>query len=105
MRATNNKRVTCVDGFTMSVQANESAYCEPREDYQTYTKVEVGFPTEEDSLLMPYAEDADKPTETVYGWVPATVVALVCAKHGGVVDGTLPKGVPVFTAEQCHIGT
>ena len=101
MRATKNKPVTCADGFSMSVQADEGAYCEPREDYQTYTEVEVGYPSAEESLLMSYAENADKPTETVYGWVPVITVALVCAKHGGVVDGELPKGVPLFTAEQC----
>jgi len=101
MRATNNKPVTCADGFRMSVQGNSGAYCEPREDYQTYTEVEVGYPSMEELLLKPYAEDPDNPTGTVYGWVPVTTVALVCAKHGGVVDGELPKGVPLFTAEQC----
>ena len=101
MRATKNKSITCADGFKMSVQADERAYCEPREDDQTYTEVEVGYPSAEESLLMAFAENADKPTETVYGWVPVTVVALVCAKHGGIVDGELPKGVPLFTAIQC----
>ena len=96
-----NKHIICVDGFKMSVQANESAYCTPRiNDAGSYTAVEVGFPSEKESLLLPFAENLERPTKTVYGWVPATTVAMVCAKHGGVVDGELPKGVPVFTAEQ-----
>ena len=97
-----NKHIICGDGFEMSVQANESAYCTPRiNDAGSYTAVEVGFPSEEESLLMPFAENAEKPTETVYGWVPTTVVALVCAKHGGVVEGALPKGTPLLTAAHC----
>jgi hypothetical protein len=74
------------------------------DDAGIYTEVEVGFPSEEESLLLHYAENRDNPTGTVYGWVPATTVALVCAKHGGIVDGELPKGVPLFTAEQCSAG-
>ena len=98
-----NKPVTCADGFTMSVQANEGSYCTPRiDDADFYTEVEVGYPSHKESLLMHYAENRDKPTGTVYGWVPATTVAMVCAKHGGVLSGELPKGVPLFTVEQCR---
>ena len=28
----------------MSVQGNEGAYCEPRDDHGPYSQVEVGFP-------------------------------------------------------------
>ena len=28
--ATRNRRVVCADGFTMSVQAHQGAYCSPR---------------------------------------------------------------------------
>ena len=97
-----NKHIICVDGFKMSVQANESAYCTPRiDDASSYTAVEVGYPSAEESLLLPYAENLERPTKTVYGWVPTTVVALVCAKHGGIVEGGLPPGVPTFTSAQC----
>jgi len=44
----------------------------------------VGFPSMDEPLLMPYAEDASRPTCTVYGWVPAQVIAEVIAKHGGI---------------------
>ena len=49
---------------------------------------------------MSYAEGPETPTETVYGWVPSQTVALVCAKHGGVVGGELPPGVPLLPAEE-----
>ena len=95
-----NKRVVCKDGFTMSVQANETAYCEPREnDAKRYESVEVGMPSQYEELLMEWAEEASKPTETVYGWVPSQRVALIIAKHGGMVDGEVPNGVAPLRAE------
>ena len=94
-----NKKVTCKDGFTMSVQANEGAYCTPRIDKAAkYTAVEVGYPSDREDLLMEWAESPQKPTETVYGYVPATQITLVVAKHGGIVSGELPPGIPYLTA-------
>lgn len=90
-----NKQIECADGFEMSVQANRGAYCTPRvDDAVAYTHAEVGYPTLVEELLLPYAEDKDNPCGTVYGWVPAHVITLVCAKHGGVVSGELPVGIP-----------
>ena len=83
----------------MSVQANEGAYCTPRIDKAAkYTAVEVGFPSDRENLLMDWAESPEKPTETVYGYVPATQITLVVAKHGGIVSGELPAGIPYLTA-------
>jgi len=96
-----NKPVVCADGFRMSVQAHHSAYCTPRQDdAERYTYVEVGFPSAEEPLIMEYAEEADKPTRTVYGWVPAHVVSMVIAKHGGMVEGEVPNGVPRLMANE-----
>ena len=93
------KRIRCADGFNMSVQANEGAYCTPRIDFAAnYTEVEVGFPSQKEDLLMKWAESPDSPTETVYGWVPRTVITLVIAKHGGIVEGELPPGIPYLKA-------
>ena len=79
----------------MSVQASRFNYCEPRIDgAHKYTKVEVGFPSDYESLLFSYAENEEDCTGTVYGYVPAQVVVDVCAKHGGVVSGDLPNGLP-----------
>jgi len=78
-------RMECADGFTMSVQGHRGAYCSPRTNYaDRYTQVEVGFPSEREELLMPYIEgdeDTD-PTETVYGFVPVSIIEEVIAKLG-----------------------
>ena len=94
-----NRSVVCADGFEMSVQASETNYCEPRIDNaERYTAVEVGFPNREEDLLLPWAEDRQAPTNTVYGWVPVERVALVIAKHGGMVEGEVPSGVAPLKA-------
>ena len=97
-----NKQIICADGFTMSVQASENAYSTPRENKGPYTAAEVGYPTEEESLLMQYVEDASRPTETVYPYVPSSVITLVCAKHGGIVKGELPEGIPYLKASPAN---
>jgi len=81
-------RLKCADGFVMSVQASATHYCEPRAYLVSgdYNQWEVGFPNKEDELLMPYAEEEDFPTDTVYGYVPTQVVNEVIAKHGGIVN-------------------
>ena len=90
-----NKRITCADGFSMSVQASKYNYCEPRIDNaREYTTVEVGFPSAYESLLVPWVEDPEAYTNTVYGFVPVQVIVDVCAKHGGIVSGDLPNGLP-----------
>lgn len=94
-----NKSVVCADGFRMSVQARETSYCTPRVDNaESYTEVEVGFPSEEEELLLEFAEDPQNPCNTVYGWVPRQVVLNVIAKHGGMVEGELPAGFPILRA-------
>tara|TARA_R110000824_G_scaffold150915_2_gene321726 strand:+ start:387 stop:752 length:366 start_codon:yes stop_codon:yes gene_type:complete len=100
-----NRQVVCADGFKMSVQAFSGGYCTPRiNGAEKYTSVEVGYPSEPEELLMDWAEEPDKPTQTVYGYVPVQVVTNVLAKHGGIVDGEIPKGVaPIpanFTADE-----
>jgi hypothetical protein len=77
-------RITCVDGFSLSVQAGEFNYCTPRINSDNYLSVEVGFPSEKDDDLMEYAENPETPTETVYGYVPVDVVERVIEKHGGM---------------------
>lgn len=78
-------RIICKDGFEISVQASCIHYCEPRENGLTkYDYVELGFPSESDNCILEYAEDPDKPTETVYGWVPIEVVNQLIEKHGGI---------------------
>ena len=107
MKRKRNKRVHCKDGFSMSVQADQYAYCNPRVDEaQTYTEVEVGYPNRMEPLLSDYCEDPTRPCDTVYGYVPANIVSLVITKHGGLVEGTVPNGVLLYDeASQAIIGT
>ena len=110
------ERVVCKDGFTLSVQAREACYCEPRNNIGPYTEVEVGYPSEAEPLLFEWMEfmgeilydDDDNMIEeteeertvrkvaaapkSVYGWVPLEVVHKVLEKHGGLVSGELPSG-------------
>ena len=74
----------CKDGFTMSVQASEGHYCSPRSDDALWGAVEVGFPSEKEDSLLVYVENKDKPTNTVYGWVPVEIVEKIISKHGGL---------------------
>ena len=86
--------VVCADGFNMSVQAHDGAYCEPRLDGQRkYTLVEIGFPSAIEPLIMPWCEDDRIPPSSVYGYVPVDVVTNVIVKHGGMVEGEVPPGV------------
>ena len=94
------ERVVCGDGFTMSVQAGQHSYSDPRDDIGPYVAVEVGFPSDEEGLLMLYAENPDDPTGTVYAFTPSRVVLNVLAKHGGIVSGELPPGIPRILARK-----
>lgn len=80
-------RIVCSDGFSLSVQASKMHYCTPRNDIGPYTEVEVGFPSIKIEEFMPYAEDWDFPTETVYARVPVEIVLQVINSHGGVLQG------------------
>jgi len=86
----NYKPITCQSGLTVSVQASSRNYCSPKNDIGPYTEVELGFPSMADELIMPYAENPSRPTDTVYGWVPTSVLFQLFAKHGGIVSGELP---------------
>ena len=48
------------------------------------THFELGFPTKSDDLILEYAEDRNKPTKTIYPFVPIEVVIELINKHGGI---------------------
>ena len=78
--------VICEDGFTMSVQVGDRAYSTPREyGAESYDCVEIGFPSQEESLIRFWAEDHNDYTNTVYPYVPINIVEQVIEKHGGIV--------------------
>ena len=89
-----NEVVVCADGFTVSVQAHAGAYCIPKmTGAPVYREVEVGFPSIKEPMLMEWCEEAHRPTDTVYAYVPVQVVTNVIAKHGGMGSGEVPRGV------------
>ena len=100
--------VVCADGFSMSVQANGGAYCSPRaNNAERYDAVEIGFPNKSEPLLLQYMEGGysedgaePDPTQSVYPYVPSSVVNLVLAKHGGMVAGEVPPGVATLWATE-----
>ena len=49
-------------------------------------------------MIMRWAEDESRPTDTVYGWVPVGVVRDVIVKHKGAVSGEVPPGVLMLMA-------
>lgn len=76
-----NPKITCNDGYQVSIQCSEFTYCEPREnilDVSSYSKFELGFPNEHDVILDKY-QDAD-----VYPYTPRDVVIKLIIKHGGI---------------------
>ncbi len=93
------KRVVCADGFSLSVQASDFHYCDPRaEDADAYEAVEVGYPSEKEPLLTGYIEvpsmiDRLPATRQVYPYVPSRLVRAIILLHGGMVEGELPPGV------------
>lgn len=93
-----NSTIRCADGFSMSVQASSTAYSTPRNNVGPYTTAEVGFPSQEEDLLIEYADNRMEPTETVYGYVPRQTIVNVIVKHGGIVEGELPEGFPFLKA-------
>ena len=76
--------VICKDGFKMSVQAGQSLYSKPRDVADYYEEAEIGFPSEEESLLVNYCEDETNPCGTVYSFVPVNLIDKIIEKHGGI---------------------
>lgn len=77
-------KITCLDGFSMSVQASSFHYCLPCEDGASrYTHVEVGYSSSYEETLQEYRCFGDS---FVYGYVPVEVVESIIAKHGGLKE-------------------
>lgn len=91
MSRTSYKFLHCKSGFGASVQASETTYCIPRDNTGPYTHIEIGFPTASDPLIAGYADEPDRPTDTVYGYVPAGVFQALVIKHGGIESGSHPE--------------
>ena len=80
-------KIICKDGYMFSVQASKYHYCTPRTaNGFPYTHFEIGYPSGREETLMGYAEDKDRPTDTVYGYVPLKTVLEVIEAHGGMKE-------------------
>ena len=89
MSRTYTPHVICKDGFKMSVQAGQSLYSTPKDVADDYEEAEVGFPSTEETLLTTYAEDNDNLCDTVYGYVPCSIIDQVIEKHGGIDESKI----------------
>ena len=89
MTSSHTPYVVCKDGFKMSVQAGQSLYSEPRDVADSYERAEIGYPSAEESLLTSYAEDGDNLCDTVYGYVPCSIIDEVIEKHGGINENAI----------------
>ena len=84
-----NKRTICKDGVSLSVQANQYAYCSPREDGDLHYQKEVGYITDINGKPVTPPEtwkqyaDGDFPSD-VYGYVPVELIEAFITEHGGV---------------------
>ena len=56
------------------------------------TRKQETIASEDRKLLVPMfvSTDYDKPTDTVYAYVPSSVIIDVIENHGGMVSGELP---------------
>ena len=84
-------RIELNDGFNVSVQAGWGIYSDPRNYADKYSEFELGYPSEKDEIIIPYCEDSENPTETVYGYVPKEIVEKLIKKHGGFTKEFIKK--------------
>ena len=81
--------ITCASGLTFSAQASVTHYCTPRDSVGPWEEVEIGYPSKRVEEFMEYADNSDEPTDTVYAYVPVSVVEAVVNSHGGIVEPCL----------------
>lgn len=84
-------RVECSNDVSLSIQVGSYLYCKPRNDTGPWTHVEVGFPSERPPQSWGgYCEDWNRPTETVYSYVPIEMVLDWINENGGATNVTEP---------------
>lgn len=87
-------RVHCADGVSLSVQASEYNYCDPRQRLQrpwnAYLLVEVGYIYDKENQpfsppdIWKFYQEGDS---QVWGYVPVWLVKEFIESHGGEVAG------------------
>ena len=101
----NYQRIVCADGASVSIQAGKvipelellgigdtcGLYCTPRNNKGPFTEVEAGYPSvNPPESWMQHCENPDRPTDTVYPYLPYQYVHEFINVHGGMVSGELP---------------
>jgi hypothetical protein len=95
--------IFCADGFHFSAQGHYGAYSHPRDDFADhYSAVEIGFPSEKEDLFMPFVMDAERPTDTVYSYVPIEVVCKVIECHGGFDEAKTAAAITAANADEAR---
>ena len=94
------KRLHFNNGGSVSVQASDTHYCEPRDNKGPYSKVEVGYPTKGTKLPQILMSFQETPDEMVFPYVPANVVEVMVEMNGGIKSGELP---PLTTDNESDI--
>lgn len=80
-------RVSCADGFEVSIQACSGTYCTPRDNTGPWTSAECGFPAAPMPELGEYVDGPDiNAIDTVWGYVPLVRIAKVLIAHGGLMS-------------------
>lgn len=82
--------VICADGARVSVQANRTMWCTPRNDVGPYTAVEAGLPSVTPPVSWAPFREACGPE--IYAKLPVPILWEFFDAHGGVVAGDLPPG-------------
>jgi hypothetical protein len=78
------RALVCADGFEISVQASDTHYCTPRDNYGPWYEVECGFPTQPVPSLAEWKDGDGDDTRAVFGYVPVRTVAALLLEHGGI---------------------
>jgi hypothetical protein len=99
----NRPRLTCTDGYSISVQASSTHYSTPRENHpdwhwSRFECVEVGYPEDAQGarIAMPddwlgFADDHSAGLRSdVFAWVPVQLVCEWVQAHGGLVADDAP---------------
>ena len=80
-------RIFCNNGVSLSVQASELHYCEPRfSGNLKYDCVEVGYPSiNPPESWIEYQEDSERdPKDTIYPYIPVGLVEKWINENGGI---------------------
>lgn len=78
--------IFCKSGLKFSAQASEFHYCSPRHNSTPYFSIEIGYPSERVEKLIPYAENSNDPSDTVYSWVSVELIDEIIEENGGIVN-------------------